>query len=124
MLFAFFYVMLLGGLRPSEVLALTIDGCELPAHGWGRLTLTGAAPDVGSLWTDSGERHEQKGLKHRATSAVRIVPIPPELVAILRAYLQEFALLLTAGCSTTGRMRGTSVPGTTGTPGSVPGKPL
>jgi integrase len=91
MLFVFFNVMLFAGLRPSEVLALTIDGCELPARGWGKLTLTGAAPDVGELWTDDGERHQKKGLKHRAATAVRIVPIPPELVAILRDYLTNFS---------------------------------
>ncbi|TDD16002.1 hypothetical protein [Nonomuraea diastatica] len=90
MLHTFFDIMLFAGLRPSEVMALTVDGCHLPLRGWGKLTLTGAAPDVGTLWTDTGERHEKEGLKHRATTAMRIMPIPPELVAILRAYLNDF----------------------------------
>ncbi|MEU4227286.1 site-specific integrase [Nonomuraea sp. NPDC026600] len=90
MLATFFYVMALAGLRPSEVLALTVGNCQLPLKGWGRLTLTGAAPDVGALWTDDGERHDKKGLKQRAKTAVRIVPIPPELVAILRRHLMAY----------------------------------
>ncbi|QFY06143.1 tyrosine-type recombinase/integrase [Nonomuraea phyllanthi] len=90
MLHTFFTIMLYGGLRPSEVMALTAGNCHLPLRGWGKLTLTGAAPDVGALWTDTGERHEKKGLKHRAATAVRVVPIPPALVAILRDYLSDF----------------------------------
>jgi integrase len=45
---------------------------------------------AGSAWTDDGSKHEQRGLKHRAQGDVRLVPISPELVCILRAYVDEF----------------------------------
>jgi integrase len=47
---------------------------------------------VGKRYTDSGELHDSKGLKHRAVDEVRPVPIPPELVAILRWHIDEFGL--------------------------------
>jgi len=40
----------------------------------------------------SGELHDSKGLKHRAEDEVRPVPIPPELVAILRWHIGEFGV--------------------------------
>ncbi|WP_275956477.1 hypothetical protein [Nonomuraea sediminis] len=40
-------------------------------------------------WTDSGETHEARGLKHRGRDDVRPVPVPPELVKILRQHIQE-----------------------------------
>jgi hypothetical protein len=47
-------------------------------------------PEVGKRYTDSGELHDEKGLKHRPDDEVHPVPIPPELVAILRWHLEEF----------------------------------
>ncbi|MGP3913888.1 hypothetical protein [Nonomuraea sp. 10N515B] len=63
-----------------------------PAHGrrLGSITLEGASPDVGELWTDDGERHDTRGLKHRSTKTVRPVPIPTELVVILRLHLLTY----------------------------------
>nr|WP_062340076.1 tyrosine-type recombinase/integrase [Herbidospora sakaeratensis] len=89
-LYAFFAVMFFAGLRPAEGLNLRVTNCELPQTGWGRLTLTGSSPQVGTLWTDDGALHEERSLKHRSAKAVRIVPIPPELVTILRGHLEEF----------------------------------
>ncbi|MGW2143531.1 hypothetical protein ACWCOT_04410 [Nonomuraea bangladeshensis] len=40
-------------------------------------------------YTDSGERHDERGLKHRAVKTTRIVPIPPELVSILREPIEQ-----------------------------------
>ncbi|MFG2412089.1 hypothetical protein [Streptomyces goshikiensis] len=40
---------------------------------------------------DSGERHDKRGLKSREAKNDRPVPIPPPLVAMLRAHLKEFA---------------------------------
>lgn len=64
--------------------------CELAVTGWGRLYIARTTPGVGKRYTDSGEAHDEKGLKHRADDEVRPVPIPPELVAILRRHLDEF----------------------------------
>jgi hypothetical protein len=40
-----------------------------------------ACPDC-KQWTDSGETHDDRGLKNRPTEDVRQVPIPPRLVAM------------------------------------------
>ncbi|MEV5414120.1 tyrosine-type recombinase/integrase [Thermopolyspora sp. NPDC052614] len=86
-LHAFFAIMYYAGLRPSEVTALCAADCTLPPTGWGKLTLRGACPYVGELWTDDGQRHDPRGLKHRADNAIRVVPIPPLLVAIIRDHI-------------------------------------
>ncbi|MFC4010900.1 site-specific integrase [Nonomuraea purpurea] len=90
-LFALFCLMFFAGIRPSEGLELKAHQCHLPMGGtWGSITLEGACPDVGELWTDDGERHDTRGLKHRSRKTVRPVPIPPELVVILRLHLLTF----------------------------------
>jgi integrase len=43
-------------------------------------------------WTDTGSAHSERGLKHRPAQATRRVPIPPELVRILRAHLGAFSV--------------------------------
>ncbi|WP_432033629.1 tyrosine-type recombinase/integrase [Streptomyces antibioticus] len=87
-LVAFFACIYYAALRPEEVSMLSADQCDLPEQGWGRLMLAGARPQVGSAWTDDGKPYEERQLKHRARRAVRPVPIPPVLVAILRAHLE------------------------------------
>ncbi|MYT70268.1 MULTISPECIES: tyrosine-type recombinase/integrase [unclassified Streptomyces] len=89
-LVAFFACIYYAAMRPEEVSMLSEDQCDLPAEGWGRLMLAGARPQVGSAWTDDGKPYEERQLKHRARRAVRPVPIPPVLVAILRAHLDAF----------------------------------
>ncbi len=39
---------------------------------------------INRRWTDTGSAHGERGLKHRAAEEARHVPMPPELVAILR----------------------------------------
>jgi len=87
---AFFACMYFAALRPGEVKALRKDGCYLPASGWGRLTLSSSRPQSNRRWTDSGEGYDDRGLKHRADDDTRPVPIPPELVMILREHIEEF----------------------------------
>ncbi|WP_435876013.1 tyrosine-type recombinase/integrase [Nonomuraea fuscirosea] len=86
---AFFACMYYAMMRPSEVAALRREDCMLPTKEWGRLLLSGSAPTVGTKWTDNGQAHEQRGLKGRPRKAKRIIPIPPVLVAILRAHIQR-----------------------------------
>ncbi|MFG2903689.1 tyrosine-type recombinase/integrase [Kitasatospora sp. NPDC048286] len=88
-LVAFFGCMYYAGMRPGEVVHLRKDRCVLPAEGWGKLNLNGNSPRVGSSWTDSGESHDPRGLKHRAETATRPVPIPPELVKLLREHIEQ-----------------------------------
>jgi hypothetical protein len=47
-------------------------------------------PRSGTAWTDSGEAHDRRGLKHRPRKAVREVPIPPALVALLRWHVTAY----------------------------------
>ena len=89
-------------MRPAEVTSLTRDGCVLPETGWGRLIFSDSSPAAGRDFTDDGRVHEQRGLKGRdrqatgrtragrARRATRNVPIPPELVALLRWHISTF----------------------------------
>ncbi|PWI44666.1 site-specific integrase [Streptomyces sp. ICBB 8177] len=87
---AFFGCMYYAAARPAEVIGLRVGDCDLPRRGWGLLRLHETRPRSGTAWTDSGEAHERKGLKHRPRKAVRRVPIPPELVALLRWHLTAY----------------------------------
>ncbi|MFG3703589.1 hypothetical protein ACGF7U_02470 [Micromonospora sp. NPDC047670] len=91
-LVAFFACLYFAALRPSEALALREQDCHLPTTGWGRLTLVDNRPQAGKRWTDSGEVHDRRGLKHRAAAESRVVPIPPELVGILRRHVDRFGV--------------------------------
>jgi integrase len=68
--------------------------------------LARSRPGPGRLYTDSGETHDDKGLKRRPVGEKRVVPIPPELVRILREHLDEF------GVAEDGRLFRTSTGGT------------
>jgi integrase len=49
----------------------------------------GDCPRSGTAWTDDGQAHERRGLKHRARTDTRPVPIPPRLVALLQKHVTE-----------------------------------
>jgi integrase len=87
---AFFACLYYAAMRPGEALGLRHSDCVLPATGWGRIELAETRPTAGKAWTDSGEAHDRRGLKQRAEGEVRIVPVPPPLVRILREHLEEF----------------------------------
>lgn len=89
-LVAFFATLYFAGLRPSEALDLRIGNCHIPAKGWGLLTFANANPYSGKEWTDNGENRQRKELKHRAEGESRTVPACPELVAHLRAHIEQF----------------------------------
>ena len=91
-LIAMFACMYFAALRPAEAVNLHKDDCDLTAAGWGRIYLSRTTPEVGKRYTDSGELHDSKGLKHRPADEVRPVPIPPELVVILHWHLAEFGI--------------------------------
>jgi integrase len=59
-------------------------------YGWGRITLAETAPRSGRAWTDDGQSRERRGLKHRAREDTRLVPIPPQLVALLHRHIAEY----------------------------------
>lgn len=89
-LVAFFGCQLYAAMRPAEVVGLREKDCYLPETGWGTLTLRETRPVSGKKWTDSGQRHDKRGLKSREVKADRPVPIPPLLVAMLREHITEF----------------------------------
>jgi integrase len=99
------------GLRPEEAVAVALADCTLPRTGWGRLVLHRTRPQAGKMWTDSGEMHDDRGLKSRPPGEIRIVPLPPHLVSIWRDSVQTF------GTASDGRLffteRGTIVGYTT-----------
>jgi integrase len=79
-------------LRPGEAADLPESALQLPPDGWGELFLPGSAPTTGAAWSDSGRRRDERGLKHRAREAVRVVPSPPPLTTLLRAHVAEFGV--------------------------------
>ncbi|MFF4589707.1 tyrosine-type recombinase/integrase [Streptomyces sp. NPDC001388] len=85
-----FACMYYGAFRPAEVVGLTAADLKLPEEGWGTALLHRTRPSAGRQWTDSGETHDDRGLKNRSAEEVRPVPIPPQLVAILRQHLDTF----------------------------------
>jgi len=54
--------------------------------------LNSTRPSVGKRWTDSGETHDDRGLKNRPVEEVRPVPIPPHLVAMPREHIDTFGV--------------------------------
>ncbi|HEY3955089.1 MAG TPA: hypothetical protein VGM53_17090 [Streptosporangiaceae bacterium] len=52
---------------------------HLPKKGWGRIDLAGSASRAGTAWTDHGTAHE-----------TRTIPIPTELVRLLRANIKRY----------------------------------
>ena len=91
-LVAFFATIYYSAARPAEAANLRETDCKLPEYGWGELTLWESRPAAGSRWTDSGEVHDRRGLKHRAARDTRPVPIPPALVRLLREHIERFGL--------------------------------
>jgi integrase len=72
------------GMRPAEAIGLSEDDRTLPRRGWGSATLHRTRPTAGKRWTDSGEVHDDRGLKNRAVEDTRVVPLAPRLVEILK----------------------------------------
>jgi integrase len=89
-LVALFGCMYYGMLRPSEAVSLRLDECELPAGCWGRLEFGEVRSAAGREWTDNGEVHEVRKPKGGPRNAVRRVPIPPQLVALLREHVDSY----------------------------------
>ncbi|MFE9648181.1 tyrosine-type recombinase/integrase [Streptomyces sp. NPDC006365] len=101
-LVAFFGCMYFAAARPAEVIGLRKQDCDLPRRGWGTLRLRETRPRSGAAWTDTSTPHDKRGLKHRPRKAVRVVPIPPDLVALLRWHVTAY------GTASDGRLFRTS----------------
>ncbi len=97
-LFAFFASMYFAALRPAEANWLREPDCALPETGWGELVLSGTASRSNARYIGTGRTWEERTLKKRAAGTVRVVPIPPRLVEILRGHIERF------GTTTDGRL--------------------
>lgn len=74
------------GARPGEVSALRTDDLALPNDGsWGEAVMSGSHTEATGR---SGTRRSERGLKARSTGTTRVVPLPPELVDLLRLHMQ------------------------------------
>ena len=91
-LVVFFAMLFYATMRPEEALNVHDYECTLPTEkgAWGNIRLARTKPTAGRRWTDTGKVHDDRGLKGRAEDDVRNVPIPPILVAIIRAHIAEF----------------------------------
>ncbi|WP_241965411.1 hypothetical protein [Streptomyces sp. MH60] len=69
---------------------MALPDCVLPPEGWGRVTLHRTLPQAGTKWTDTGRAHDERGLKNRPPDDTRVVPLPPELVALWRESVDTF----------------------------------
>ncbi|GAA0717910.1 tyrosine-type recombinase/integrase [Dactylosporangium roseum] len=89
---AFFGCMYYAGLRPEEVLHLADDEFERPPKPgeWGWLHLTGATVAVGQGWSNDDQVTEHRGLKHRAKTATRSVPVAPPLAELLTRHIAKY----------------------------------
>jgi integrase len=88
---AFFGCLYYAALRPSEAVMLRQADLYLPRSGWGRIVLAASASRAGTAWTDDGTARQERGLKHRADNETRTIPIPPDLVRLLRAHIKKYA---------------------------------
>jgi integrase len=91
---AFFGCLYYAALRPSEAVMLREADLHLPKQGWGRIVLTASASRAGTAWTDHGTARQERGLKHRAGNETRTIPIPPDLVRLLRAHIKRHGITL------------------------------
>jgi len=87
---AFYACLYYAALRPSEAVMLREADLHLPTKGWGRIVLAASASRAGTAWTDHGTARQERGLKHRAAHETRTIPIPPELVKLLRAHIKRY----------------------------------
>jgi integrase len=87
---AFFGCLYLAALRPEEAVALREDCCDLPACGWGLLTIDTAMPRTAAAWTATSSGHERRGLKQRPEGMTRAIPIPRGLVRLLADHLRAY----------------------------------
>ncbi|HXL89467.1 MAG TPA: tyrosine-type recombinase/integrase, partial [Streptosporangiaceae bacterium] len=87
---AFYACLYYAAMRPSEAVMLREGDLYLPGNGWGRIVLAASASRAGTAWTDHGTARQERGLKHRAVNETRTIPIPPELVRLLRAHIRRY----------------------------------
>ncbi|WP_055480479.1 tyrosine-type recombinase/integrase [Sphaerimonospora mesophila] len=89
---ALFACVYYAALRPEEAADLREKNLTMPDSGWGLIVLERARPQATKRWTDTGQTHESRRLKHRADKETREIPIPPVLVTILREHIKDYGV--------------------------------
>ncbi|GAA0573262.1 integrase [Kribbella sandramycini] len=89
---AFFGSMYYSALRPGEAADLTRPNLHIPEVGRGKLWLTGSNPFAGGAWTDTGEEHDKRQLKHRERGAGRWAPCPSKMTSLFHRHLEDFGV--------------------------------
>lgn len=84
----FVLVMGICGLRPNEAAGLLIGDLELPRRGSGWLTVRRSQRRVPARFLDSEEDPDWGPLKGRELTDERRVPVPTEVVTVLRRHLK------------------------------------
>ena len=79
----------LAGLRPSEVAALRPRDIHFDETGVSEIVVSRAIVEVGKAWTNDGLMSVTKQPKARRRGHSRSVPIPKELVNLLRPYIAD-----------------------------------
>lgn len=68
----FFACIYYSALRPEEATSLRGRNLELAGGGaWGWMTLETASPETDQHWSEAGQRHSDRALKHRAVGDIR-----------------------------------------------------
>ncbi|MET9769501.1 hypothetical protein [Streptomyces sp. NPDC006415] len=88
---AFFGCIYYAATCPGETVTLRASDFTLPEEVWDQVVLPSSSARVGSGWTDSDESYDSRGLKKRARKATREVPLPPDLVCLVRDHITEFS---------------------------------
>lgn len=81
----------LAGLRPSEVAALRPMDIHFNDSGINEIVVSRAIVEVGKSWTNDGSMSVTKQPKARRRGHSRSVPIPTELVQVLKPYIAGMA---------------------------------
>lgn len=86
------FILVMGqcGLRPGEAAALTRHDLKLPKDGPGSITVRRNHRRVAKEWLVDGEDPDWGPLKDRLPTESRRVPIPSELVPLIRLHLELF----------------------------------
>ena len=79
----------LAGLRPSEVAALRPSDIHFNESGVSEIVISRAIVEVGKSWTNDGLMSVTKQPKARRRGHTRSVPIPKELVQVLKPYIAD-----------------------------------
>lgn len=92
--YAWLSCILYAGMRPEEVSQLHLSEMTLPSDGsYGEARVHGGTVNAGKRYSNSGTAYDRQGQKWRHVDAApRQVPLPPELVSIIRDHIASYGV--------------------------------